>query len=308
VRSAGISFCTIVRDAADTLSQCLRSVADLADELIVVDTGSTDESAEVARTFGARVVEVPWRRDFAAARNEYLKVARGAWILSLDSDEALDALDSVAFRASLGRLPATALVFTIRNYFSLSDDHPPLVLPSALAVSPWPGIGCALTRTVRLFPRRQGIRYHYPINETLRPSLGGVPFRLCNVPIHHMGYLRGCRQREVKARLYRELTVAKAASHPDSFLGHFELGKLLLSDGDLEAAARCFTRCLHLHPRFLDGHYFLALTLLRSRRLEHCRECLVAARKRFPDRRDLLDLWRMLELEEVAGARLSLTH
>src|SRR5260370_37189051 len=88
-RSADVSFCMIVRNGAATLSACLRSVAALCDELIVVDTGSDDDSPEIARSFGARVVHTRWPGDFSAARNVYLEHARCPWVLSLDADEVL---------------------------------------------------------------------------------------------------------------------------------------------------------------------------------------------------------------------------
>lgn len=86
-----ISLCMIVKNEADNLARCLTSVRGAADELIIVDTGSTDDTIAIARSFGAAVISFPWTGDFAAARNAGLEKARGTWILVLDADEELDA-------------------------------------------------------------------------------------------------------------------------------------------------------------------------------------------------------------------------
>lgn len=85
-----LSVCLITRNEERHLTRCLNSIFDLAHEIIVVDTGSTDATVGIARSFGVRVRCVPWADDFSAARNEALLDARGDWILMLDADEELD--------------------------------------------------------------------------------------------------------------------------------------------------------------------------------------------------------------------------
>jgi len=84
-----LSVCMIVRDEGKILPRCLKSVQDVADELIVVDTGSKDNTISVASDFGAKVYYFQWNDDFAAARNESLKYAKGNWIFQIDADEEL---------------------------------------------------------------------------------------------------------------------------------------------------------------------------------------------------------------------------
>ncbi len=79
----------IVRDEEKSLPRCLKSVRDVADEMIVVDTGSKDNTISIARDFGAKVYAFEWCDDFAAARNESLKHAAGDWIFQIDADEEL---------------------------------------------------------------------------------------------------------------------------------------------------------------------------------------------------------------------------
>ena len=84
-----LSICMIVRDEEKNLPRCLKSVQDVADEMIVVDTGSKDNTISIARDFGAKVYAFEWCDDFAAARNESLKHAAGDWIFQIDADEEL---------------------------------------------------------------------------------------------------------------------------------------------------------------------------------------------------------------------------
>ncbi|MBW4620796.1 MAG: tetratricopeptide repeat protein [Cyanosarcina radialis HA8281-LM2] len=84
-----LSLCSIVKNEEAALPQCLGSVKDIVDETIVLDTGSSDRTVEIAKEFGAKVYHFEWNNDFSAARNESLKYAQGEWILVLDADEVL---------------------------------------------------------------------------------------------------------------------------------------------------------------------------------------------------------------------------
>ncbi len=84
-----LSLCMIVKDEATTLPKCLGSVKNVVDEIIVLDTGSTDKTPDIAKQFGAEVHHFKWCNDFSAARNDALKYVTGDWILVLDADETL---------------------------------------------------------------------------------------------------------------------------------------------------------------------------------------------------------------------------
>ena len=81
-----LTLAMIVRNEEAYLSRCLLSVKNLADEIIVVDTGSVDATKQIALDAGAKIVDFPWCDDFSAARNAGLDVATGRWILVLDAD------------------------------------------------------------------------------------------------------------------------------------------------------------------------------------------------------------------------------
>lgn len=110
-----VSLCMIVRDAAATLPRCLDSVRGLFAETIVVDTGSTDGTQDIARSRGANVCAYPWANDFAAARNESLRHAHCPWVFWLDADEWLEpsARDALHRLLLAGKRPGYA--YTLRQ-------------------------------------------------------------------------------------------------------------------------------------------------------------------------------------------------
>ena len=89
----------IVKDEENDLVKCLRSVKPVVDEMIVVDTGSTDRTKDIATALGAKVFEFPWENDFSAARNFSISQAKGDWILALDADEVISPLDHASLLA-----------------------------------------------------------------------------------------------------------------------------------------------------------------------------------------------------------------
>ena len=111
-----LSACLIVKDEERMLKACLESIADVADEIVVYDTGSSDRTVEIARAAGARVIEGYWDDSFARARNAALEQARGEWVLSIDADENFLA-DPETLRAMLAdrRSDLEAYLVAIEN-------------------------------------------------------------------------------------------------------------------------------------------------------------------------------------------------
>ena len=81
-----LSLCMIVRDEIDCLQRCIDSVKDIVNEIVIVDTGSTDGTFDLAKRYASRVAQIEWNDDFSRARNISLDMATGDWILRLDAD------------------------------------------------------------------------------------------------------------------------------------------------------------------------------------------------------------------------------
>src|SRR5579885_2980294 len=100
-----LSLTMIVKNEAAALGRCLASVRDIVDEIIVVDTGSSDNTKEIARQYEAKVFDFPWCDNFASARNESIRHATGQWLLWLDADEYFDDANRQRLQNLLANLP-----------------------------------------------------------------------------------------------------------------------------------------------------------------------------------------------------------
>ena len=115
-----ISACVITKNEEINITNWLKCMKLLADEMIVVDTGSTDNTISIATTFGARVYPFCWMDDFSAARNYGLRQAHGHWILILDADEFLAPISREELIGFMNASPAEGYYFRISSYL---DDH-----------------------------------------------------------------------------------------------------------------------------------------------------------------------------------------
>lgn len=221
-----LSLCMIVKNEATTLVRCLRSVMPLVDEMIVVDTGSTDATADIATALGAKVTTIEWSDDFAAARNAALAAATGEWVLVLDADEALAASDLPRLRAIVrgeAGSEAAGYSMTTRNYTTtatLAGWRP----NDGAYVHDEAGTGWYPSRKVRLFHNDPRIRFEGALHEVVEPSLGryGLVTRSLDVPVHHYGPLSAEREHD-KAGRYYALAKQKLAHAPHDPAALFEL-------------------------------------------------------------------------------------
>jgi tetratricopeptide (TPR) repeat protein len=238
-----LSAALITRDEAGFLPECLASLSGVVDEIVVVDTGSTDDTVDIARSFGAVIAEHPWTDDFSAARNASLDLATGEWILYIDADERLvdvgrdeiEALlassDCVAYRVLLQPYSWT----TAYREYRLWRNDPRIrfegvihekVVPSIHAVSIADGreIGTAdLLLSHRGYEGDQ-VRKHRRNLPLLRRQLEIEPGNL--FARHHLSrVLAGLGDEQAgEAELWKGLEVARAGGLRD------ELGALFFAD------------------------------------------------------------------------------
>ncbi|MFQ3588606.1 MAG: tetratricopeptide repeat protein [Fimbriimonadaceae bacterium] len=168
-----ISACLIVKNEEKHLERCLKSIHKHVDEIVVVDTGSTDRTIEIAERFGAKIGTFAWINDFAAARNESLRLASGHWALWVDADEEVAEHSWGAIREGVIRPHFGAYYIQMDNF--MSDGTASLYTHCP----------------VRLFQLREGVEFTGRIHEQVMPSitrLGLESATLENAKIRHYGY------------------------------------------------------------------------------------------------------------------------
>jgi tetratricopeptide (TPR) repeat protein len=230
-----ISLCMIVRDEAAMLGRCLASVAGGVDEIVVVDTGSRDETREIARRHGARVIEHPWTGSFAEARNVSLAAATGDWLLFLDADEVLVEGDAERLREYAGHTWREALFLTETSYTGELGD------------------GTAITHlALRMFRNRPEYRFTGAIHEQIAPALPtAVPGRVgtSSLRIDHFGYLGDVRRSKEKFTRNLELLKRQEQELGSSPFLHYNIGTEYAGAGDFGAATHHLTTAWTLLDR-----------------------------------------------------------
>ncbi len=222
-QKGSLSVCMIVKNEEQQIARCLTSLKPVADEMVVVDTGSTDRTREIATALGAQVHDFPWTNDFSEARNYSMSKARGQWILVHDADEVISSRDYGKLRALLDQDPPKPVAYSLitRNY-STDSVYEGWTANTGEYPDEEAGKGWFPSPKVRLLINDERFRFENPIHELLEPSLkrAGAEIRTCDVVVHHYGPTDQARG-QTKAEMYY-------------LIGR----KKLEADGNTEAALR----------------------------------------------------------------------
>ena len=216
-----LSLSMIVRDEAAQIEDCLRSVQGFADELVVVDTGSSDDTVARARAQGARVEQIPWPGDFAPARNQALQWVSGDWVLVLDADERLRPEAWAPLRALMAQ-PDVLLINLLRH-------------ERGAAQSPYSNVS-------RLFRRHPAIQwsraYHSMVDDSVAELLQREPhWRIADCPepaLLHDGYRPELLAQGKKAQRLRDAMEAELERRPGDPYACAKLGSLEVAEGNRE--------------------------------------------------------------------------
>ncbi|GIW22478.1 MAG: glycosyl transferase [Candidatus Sericytochromatia bacterium] len=217
-----LSLCMIVKNEEENLERCLKSVEGIVDEIVIVDTGSTDKTVDIAKKNGAKVFYYEWENDFGKARNEAIRNATGDWILVLDADEELDknTKDNIrAFLVDIGKDFAYQLKiksFDYKNNLTIENYM------------------------VRLFKKSPNIRFFGRIHEYLVGTSSIINISHESLSIIHHGYKD--KEKVNKKNLERNLPILKMSLEDKnisdlhkSFM-YFYLGTSYTNNNELDIA------------------------------------------------------------------------
>ncbi|MBX7148475.1 glycosyltransferase [bacterium] len=251
-----ISLCMIVKNEEEVLSRALESVKGLVDEMIIVDTGSTDNTKDIALSYGARVYDYVWDNNFSNARNYSLSKAEGEWILVLDADEALSVSSHSLIRELLDTTPNRYFKLIQTNYIT-DTSHIHFQFNSLAEEEAAGYIGYIEVPIVRLFKNSADIRYEGIIHEQIPVYKNMAGLADTSIRIHHYGFYKktGISQ---KNDLYLTLALEKCEQEPSNWHHHYELGNQWWGLGNKEKALQAYEQAYSLNKNSVDVMLSLA--------------------------------------------------
>ncbi|GIO21490.1 glycosyltransferase [Oceanobacillus sp. J11TS1] len=293
-----ITLCMIVKNEGAFLEKCLSSVQDFAEEIIIVDTGSTDNTIDIAKKFHSKIFHYPWDQHFANARNEGLAKATGEWILWLDADECLDIQNPEFYKEILKNKQANLLFLPITNFIGEHLDA--LNHDSYTHHQP------------RLFRNHQGIQFINRIHETLDGEPEKLTTDIIDMPILHYGYIdeiTKAKNKSIRNKKILKLEAKKEMHSPwveyhlasehyrlkeyklaleyvnQSIFNFLLIGKkppsvhyklkydILIQTNSMNQALPGIEKALLLYPDYVDLHFYKGLILLHQSDYQNAKTC-----------------------------------
>jgi len=295
---ASLSLCMIVKNEEQYLAHCLHSVASVVDEIIIVDTGSTDRTKAIALAFGAQCYDFPWTDDFAEARNVSLAKAKGDWIFVLDADEMVSPLDIPTLKNILKKKNAPRIAYRLitRNYIEQfgvegwSPNEDRYERESA-------GNGWLPSTKVRLFPNDPSIRFENPVHELVEPSIQrlGIKINSNDIPIHHRGRLNHERMTSKQGHYY-DLGVKKLEESGGNIKALTELAIQAGELGKYEEAISLWKRVIEIFPNESLAYYNMGSQHLLQGKYHEALQASKKAAILAPERKEAVTNYALCEI------------
>jgi glycosyltransferase involved in cell wall biosynthesis len=241
----------IAKNEEKWLEQCLNSVKEIADEIIIVDTGSADKTKEIAKKFGAKIYDFKWIDDFSAARNESLKHATKDWILVLDADEVIERNDLEKIRDVIESAGDTA-GFSLEqrsylsNYFegAINNDSDfdsvkkyQFYIPHFL---------------VRIFRNNLGLYFRHKVHELVENSIAekGMKCKKTDIVLHHFGSVKDEKLISEKAGEYSKIVLKQLQEEPENARYNYQAARMFLGKNDFSSALKHFEKTAKIDPSY----------------------------------------------------------
>jgi glycosyltransferase involved in cell wall biosynthesis/Flp pilus assembly protein TadD len=283
-KDPSISCCMIVRNEEAFLEQCLKSVKNYVDEIVIVDTGSTDGTVEIARRYTDKVYFHPWEGSFSMARNQASSYASGDWIFIIDADEELVQRSGEKLRLTVAKA-GNADAFHVNTISTYSN-----------------GARRARHNSERLFRNNGVIRYEGIVHNRV---VGARSVKASQIEIMHYGYDVDEKKAHEKFLRTTGLLKKQIAEESNNPMPHHYLGVSYLSRGMNEEAARESVTAIELaemkgdeHPLYIWARHIAAMALFRMGDLDKAEDYSLGALRKYADH---LDSYYMLAV--IAGER-----
>ncbi|MDR3627623.1 MAG: glycosyltransferase [Ignavibacteriaceae bacterium] len=263
-----ISLSMIVKNEEKYLKDCLESVKGIVDEIILVDTGSTDSTLKIAEEYGAKIFHFEWIYDFSAARNYSLEHCTGNWILYLDADERLSSKSVNLLKKLTGRNDKTAYYCQVCSIDEINGR------PSVMSY-------------VRLFPNYKSLRFEGAVHEQIEYSLKQNKIRIANsnIEILHIGYNLTKEGLALKAKRNLDILLKEYQKNNSSYYA-FQLGQTYGILENTQEAVKYFNIAIRdqlLKPEYKSTAYrYLSIDLTDKQEWDKALELIEKSIKNDP--------------------------
>lgn len=292
-----LSLCMIVKNEEECIGRCLESVHDLVDEIVIVDTGSTDDTIRICESYNARVEKFEWNGSFSDARNYGLNKSSGNWVMWLDADEEVDHEGRHLLKDAPEFDQYDVMTILLINYYGDKVDK-------------YKSTDIAHTR---LFRRSTGVQFINKIHECL-DIVGLPPERIghLDLKVHHYGYLdeevtkkdkfqrnftmlkKQLQENEsvywshyyIASEFYRNRQFQEAFDHVNLSIAAFLKEQMLppsmvyklkylilISSGSFEGAWPGIERAVTLYPDYVDLRFFMGMVLYHLEKIDSALQC-----------------------------------
>ncbi len=212
-----LSLSMIVKNEEKYLRDCIESVKDIVDEIIIVDTGSSDGTKLIAKNYNAKIYDFTWNDDFSAARNEALKYTTGQWFIYLDADERLKKSDGAKLLKILRNSKPDIGAYVV----TIESEHLQLDNSTELHRGGYPRI----IKNIG-FPK---IHFKGRVHEQITPSLfsNNLKIDFTDIVIEHLGYNRSREEMDAKVRRNYKMLIQHVQEEPLNGYAWYQLGQTL---------------------------------------------------------------------------------
>lgn len=244
-KQSPLTLCLIVKNESKYLKKCVYSVQDIVSKVIIVDTGSDDDTFEIARSLTPHVSRIPFDNDFSKARNYALKYVETPWILFLDADESFDPCDAEMLLECVKNTPDNVWGYDLTRYNFFGTG------------------GWYTSKNLKVFRNSSQISYEGTVSESVTQSIkrGGGKISLAPVLLNHFGHCRGITQRNIKANFYLNLMQAEILENPGNSRLMGYVGMILRTLGRFEEALKTVDKAVEIAPQSSHAHYCKAQVL-----------------------------------------------
>jgi tetratricopeptide (TPR) repeat protein len=269
---SSIAVNIICKNEEHCIKDCLESIKNLCDEIVITDTGSSDSTIEICRKYTDRIFHKEWTDDFSETRNFVKSKTESEWILLLDADEIIIPDDIIQIK-KLTQTDTDAYIFTTKNFSNNSSAAKWRLNSNSDEIKfSRQSAGWFPSDKIRFFKNKKEYVFRYRIHELIEPSIrennGNIQYS--QIPIYHYGYLfmeQNISLKKQKLEMYDRLGELKLKEYAD-MKSVYELAKQKFHNQDLSKSENLFMRCISSNYRSSDCYSELSAIYVQKKNYE----------------------------------------